>query len=218
MTFFAPLVHPPGLLRRLYPEAVWRMHGSSKIVYLTFDDGPIPIVTPWILEKLDEAGAKATFFCVGENVFKHPAIFDDILSQGHAVGNHTYNHLQGLKTANEEFYRNIDDAAQLIHSNLFRPPHGFMSPRQYREITKKYKIIMWDILSRDYSPSIKPSKILKSISRFIQDGSVVTFHDSVKTFDILQKTLPMVIKMLKDQGYMLDVIPFYTNEKLLLRS
>lgn len=217
MTFFAPLVHPPGLVRRLYPEAVWRMDGSSKSVYLTFDDGPIPIVTPWILERLGEADAKATFFCVGENVYKNPSIFDDILANGHAVGNHTFNHLQGLKTTNEKFYQNIDDAAQLIHSNLFRPPHGFLSGRQYREISKKYKIIMWDILSRDYAPDIKPAKIVQTISRYLRNGSVITFHDSVKTFDILQKTLPTVIKMLKDEGYMLDAIPIYTKEKLLLQ-
>ncbi len=218
MTFFAPLAHPPGLLRRLYPEAVWRMHGSSKSVYLTFDDGPIPVVTPWILEKLDEARAKATFFCVGENVFRYPLIYNDILTHGHAAGNHTYNHLQGLKTNNEEFYQNIDEAAQLIHSNLFRPPHGFLSLTQYRKISEKYKIIMWDILSRDYIPSSKPAKIVQTISHYLQNGSVITFHDSVKTFDILQKTLPTVIKMLKDEGYMLDAIPFYTKEKLLLHT
>ena len=216
MTFFAPLVHPPGLLRRLYPEAYWRMDGSSKSVFITFDDGPIPIVTPWILERLDEANAKATFFCVGENVERNPEIYEDILKQGHAVGNHTFNHMQGLKSNDEEFYQNIDKAARLIQSNLFRPPHGFMSFSQYRHISQKYKIIMWDILSRDYDPAVKPSKILDYINRYIQNGSIITFHDSTKTYETLHQTLPLVIKMLKDEGYQLEAIPFYSKEQLLL--
>ncbi len=218
MIFSAPLVHPPLLFRRLYPEAVWRLDGSSNNVYLTFDDGPIPTVTPWIMELLDKEMAKATFFCVGENVERNQGIFDDILKLGHAVGNHTYNHLQGLKSTNEEFFKNIDKAAQLIHSNLFRPPHGLLSASQYGHISKKYKIVMWDILSRDYATSVKPGKITHNIRRFLRNGSIITFHDSVKTFETLQKTIPIVIKMLKDEGYQLDAIPFYSNEQLILHS
>lgn len=177
------------------------MPSGEKTVYLTFDDGPIPSVTCAILDILKERNIKATFFCVGDNIVKHPEIFCQILQQGHAVGNHTYNHLHGLKTSNTEYISNIQKAAQHINSNLFRPPYGLMKGKQYKTIINQYDIIMWDVISCDYDPDISPEKCFQNVVDFVRDGSIITFHDSVKSEKNVLTALPRVIDFLLSQGY-----------------
>ncbi len=219
MMLFAPLIHPPQFIRRWWDNAWWSIgQDRENRVYLTFDDGPVPEATPWVLETLAAENAKATFFCVGDNVSKYPELYRQITDQGHSIGNHTYNHLQGLKTANELYYRNIRAASLLIDSNLFRPPHGLMKPRQYRFLSNHYQIVMWDIVSMDYHPAYTPAMIFENVARHVKNGSIITFHDSVKTIGDLKKVLPLVIKMLKDRGYQLSAIPYIPFSSLHLQK
>lgn len=208
MTRFAPHIHPPKLITRIYPKALWRFPQGDNAVYLTFDDGPVPEATPWILDLLEKENVKATFFCVGENVVKHPFLYAQILEQGHSVGNHTFNHLQGLRTANGIYLDNIEKAAQYIDSSLFRPPHGLMTPMQYKALVTKYKIVMWDVISGDINPNSTSRDIIGNISDFVTDGSIITFHDSIRTISNLRKILHRTIKALKDSGFHLKPIPF----------
>lgn len=218
MTLFAPHIHPPKFIRRWFSDALWIMDGGENAAFITFDDGPVPEATPLVLEILEKENAKATFFCVGENVFRYPEIYQQIINAGHSVGNHTYNHLQGLKTGNQEFFNNIEKASNLIDSNLFRPPHGLLKPGQYSRISEFYQVVMWDIVSMDYHPSHTPGMICANIERFVKCGSIIIFHDSVKTIEKLKKALPLVIKMLKDQGFQLRAIPYLPLSKLHLQS
>jgi peptidoglycan/xylan/chitin deacetylase (PgdA/CDA1 family) len=194
-------VHLPEWMNRLYPKAIWRMPTGEKTVYLTFDDGPIPTVTCAILDILKERNIKATFFCVGDNVVKYPEIFCQILEQGHAVGNHTHNHLHGMKTSNSDYISNIHKAAQHINSRLFRPPYGLMKGLQYKAIVDQYDIVMWDVISCDYDPDISPEKCFQNVVDFVRDGSIITFHDSIKSEKNVLTALPRVIDYLLSQGY-----------------
>ncbi len=194
---------PPVLYRALFPGALWRIEDDSdRTIYLTFDDGPIPEVTPWVLETLEKYKIKATFFCVGDNVRKHPDIYKMILDGGHQVGNHTFNHLQGIKHNNDEFVANANLAGTLIKSNLFRPPHGHMRYKQCRRLQKEgYKVVMWDVVTRDYSKLMKPEQVLQNVKRYSRNGSIVVFHDSLKAEINLRYALPRSIEWLLSQGY-----------------
>jgi len=194
-------VHLPRWITKWFPLAIWRFPEESKTVYLTFDDGPIPEVTPWVLELLRENDIKATFFAVGENVFRHPDIFVQVLEEGHAVGNHTYHHLQGLKSDNKTYFEDIHNANRLIRTNLFRPPHGWLKRAQYRYLTRRYHIIMWDVISCDYNRNITKEEVLQNVLKYTRPGSIITFHDSQKAAQHLYWVLPRAIKALKDQGY-----------------
>lgn len=205
---FKPQVHLPRFFTKWFPAAIWRMPGEHKTVYLTFDDGPIPGVTPWVLKLLRDQDIKATFFSVGENVFRHPEIFEQILEEGHAVGNHTYHHLQGLKSGNLSYYRDIEKANDLIGSNLFRPPHGWLKQAQYQFLSQKYKIIMWDVISCDYNRNIPKEEVLQNVLDFVRPGSIITFHDSLKAEDNLKWALPRAIEALKAEGYEFRKIEF----------
>jgi peptidoglycan-N-acetylglucosamine deacetylase len=202
-----PRIQPPGFIRELFPSAIWRLSPEHPEVYLTFDDGPVPEATPWILELLEKENCRATFFCVGENAVRHNTVFNQILNSGNVAGNHTYNHLQGCKTANSIYFNNITRASETIESSLFRPPHGIMSLSQYRWVAARYKIIFWDVVSRDYHPDVNPAMIVRNIQDYVRNGSVITFHDSVKTIEKLKIALPLVIKMLKDKGFRMVAIP-----------
>jgi peptidoglycan/xylan/chitin deacetylase (PgdA/CDA1 family) len=202
-----PRVQPPGFIRGLFPGATWRYSASHPEVYLTFDDGPVPEATPWVLEILEKENCKATFFCVGENAVRHNSIYRKILEAGHTAGNHTYNHLQGLKTTDNEYVSNVIKASEVIDSRLFRPPHGIITPSQYRLLATRYSVVFWDIVSRDYHPEVSPERIFRNVKDYVRNGSVITFHDSVKTIQKLKIALPLVIKMLKDSGYHPVAIP-----------
>lgn len=201
-------VHLPETLTKWFPEAIWRMDETEKSCYLTFDDGPIPEITPWVLDLLAQYNIKATFFVVGENVHKYPEIYHRIIEEGHAVGNHTYNHLQGLKTPNKEFYQNIEKTDRLIGSNLFRPPHGLVKRSQYRYLKQKYKLIMWDVISCDYNRNISKMEVLRNVLDFVRPGSIITFHDSIKSEENLKYALPLAIQALQGEGYEFKKIEF----------
>ena len=192
---------PSKWLRWIYPSALWRMDPTEHSVYLTFDDGPIPESTPFILDTLREHGVKATFFMVGENVQRYPELYHRILEEGHSVGNHTYNHMGSLRHYVATYVKNTEKANELIHSNLFRPPHGWMWLGAYNLLRKKYKIVMWDLVTRDYSHLLNAFDVLRNIVLYSRNGSIITFHDSLKSIEKLHYALPASIRYLKDQGY-----------------
>jgi Predicted xylanase/chitin deacetylase len=190
----------------LFPEAVWRINKQEKHIYLTFDDGPIPEITPWVLDVLDHYKIKATFFCVGDNVRKYPSVFKQVLDRGHAVGNHTFNHIQGIKTSSRQYLSNVELAEQYINSNLFRPPHGHILPAQLHLLKKKYRIIMWDVVTRDYSRKVTPEGVLTNVKKYTRNGSVIVFHDSLKAELNLRPVLPQAIEWLLKEGYIFQLI------------
>ena len=192
---------PPQFIRRLYPRACWRMDSSERAVYLTFDDGPIPEVTPWVLDVLDKYRIKATFFMVGDNVRKHPDEFKMVVERGHRVGNHTYNHLKGMAVHTDHYVANIDKADCYLSTNLFRPPHGLMRLRQYRALCERYHIIMWDLVTRDYNPKLNGRQILRKVQQYARPGSIITFHDSLRATHNLYYALPRAIEWLLAEGY-----------------
>mgnify|MGYP005747522345 CR=1 FL=1 len=188
-------------LRWLYPRATWRMDKQDHSVYLTFDDGPIPESTPFILETLKKYDIKATFFMVGDNVRKYPELYRQIVEAGHRVGNHTFNHIGGFKHTIKTYSYNTEKANAYIHSNLFRPPHGWMRLDQYAWLGRKYRIVMWDLVTRDYSKWMTAEDVLNNVKHYARNGSIITFHDSLKSIDKLHFALPASIEWLRAQGY-----------------
>jgi peptidoglycan/xylan/chitin deacetylase (PgdA/CDA1 family) len=196
------IIEQPSIwLRWLYPRATWRMDKNDHSVYLTFDDGPIPESTPFILKTLAEFDIHATFFMVGDNVRKYPDLFSQIVAAGHQVGNHTYNHMGGFKHTIKEYSYNTEKANAYIHAHLFRPPHGWMRFSQYAWLGRKFRIVMWDLVTRDYSKWMTGEDILNNVKRYTRNGSIITFHDSLKSIDKLHYALPESLKWLKQQGY-----------------
>lgn len=192
---------PAKWLRWLYPNALWRMDRNERSVYLTFDDGPIPSSTPFILDTLAEYDAKATFFMVGENVLRYHDLYNRIVEEGHQVGNHTFNHMGSLKHWALTYGINIQKANELIHAHLFRPPHGWMRWSVYWWLSRRYQIVMWDLVTRDYSKWMTAEDVLRNVKRHARNGSIITFHDSTKSIDKLRYALPEALKWLKEQGY-----------------
>ncbi len=193
---------PPRIYRSLYSKTLWRLPvAGEKVAYLTFDDGPIPEITPWVLDLLDKYKIKATFFCVGDNVRKHPEVYAEVLRRGHRVGNHTFNHLQGIKTWTKDFVKNTELASEYIESNLFRPPHGHMRFPQYWVLRKKYQIVMWDVVTRDYSKLMTPTDVFNNVKKYVRDGSIIVFHDSLKAEKNMKEALPKSIEWLMKEGY-----------------
>jgi peptidoglycan/xylan/chitin deacetylase (PgdA/CDA1 family) len=194
---------PPKFFRALYPQAHFRMNPDEKAVYLTFDDGPIPEVTPWVLSLLAEHSVKATFFMVGDNVRKHPDEFRMVIEAGHRIGNHTYNHIRGFEYSAEQYLANVEKANELMHTDIFRPPHGHVGFRQYHTLKHHYRIIMWDLVTRDYSKRMTPEQVLDNVKHYVRNGSIITFHDSLKSWNNgnLQYALPRAIEYLKSEGY-----------------
>ena len=195
----------PGLVISLLPGLTWKIASNQKIVYLTFDDGPIPGVTDWVLDILNQYRAKATFFVVGENVKKYPTLFSRIVEKGHTVGNHTQNHLNAWRNKKKVFLNNIEQCDEIMdgymRKPLFRPPHGKLTPSIIRKLKSKYDIIMWDVLSGDYNTSISDDECLKNTLKYSSDGSIVVFHDSYKAEKKLKSVLPKYIKELDSQGF-----------------
>lgn len=200
-------VKPPLVFRWLFPSTVWRIPVNSKRVFITFDDGPIPEVTPWVVDKLRQYGAKATFFCVGDNVQKHPNVFGLLADSDMAVGNHTFYHSKAWSVSLKEYHKSIDMCTSLVNSNLFRPPHGQLFPWMIPALRRKFsKIIMWDILSMDYDASLTADDVFNNVVTYVKPGSVIVFHDSLKAWPRLENALPRILKSLSDQGYTMDVI------------
>jgi peptidoglycan/xylan/chitin deacetylase (PgdA/CDA1 family) len=197
---------PPFLYRALFPCAHWRFNSNEKVVFLTFDDGPIPEMTPWVLDLLDQYQIKAVFFCVGDNVRKHPDIYREILARGHRTGNHTYHHLQGLKVTTKTYLEDVKEAAQLIDSKLFRPPHGHIRFPQFFRLRNDYTIILWDVVTRDYSCLMTPGQVLTNVKKHTRNGSIIVFHDSLKGGEKTRYALPRSIDWLLEQGYQFRLI------------
>lgn len=198
---------PATFLRWLYPHALWRINPQERAVYLTFDDGPIPVVTPWVLDVLKHYDIHATFFMVGENAYKHPHELAMVRDAGHRIGNHTYNHIGGLKHGYRSYLRNVEKANMLLHTDLFRPPHGWLKWDQYRIVRQKYKIVMWDLVTRDYSIRLNGRDVLLNVRKYARNGSIITFHDSLKSEDKLLYALPRAIEWLQSQGFAFKTIP-----------
>lgn len=196
------------LIRKIFPEFLWKMPSNQKKVYLTFDDGPIPEVTDFVLRELNRFGAKATFFCIGDNIQKHPDIFKRLLDGGHAFGNHTFNHVNGWHTSESEYLDNVDLCRQQIDSiisdkaKLMRPPYAKVTRSQSKKLRKLgYKIVMWDVLSADFDQKITPEKCLENVLKNIGPGSIVIFHDSQKAFANMKFALTGTLEYLKKNGY-----------------
>ena len=202
------IARPPQLYRLLFPEAIWRFkHRNRRVVYLTFDDGPIPEQTPWVLDLLDRYGIRATFFMVGDNVRRHPELLEEVRRRGHSVGNHTMHHLQGMKVTSRRYMRDITEADALIDTTLFRPPHGIMRWAQAKAIKDHYNIIMYDLVTRDYSRKLNPEQVLNNVKRFARNGSIIVFHDSIKAAPNMRVALPKAIEWLLSQGYEFEPLP-----------
>ena len=198
----------PTWLQRLYRGVVWRMNSSSKVVYLTFDDGPIPECTPQVLDILAQYGVKATFFMVGENVERHPEIAARVRAEGHTIGNHTYQHLKGYKTCTKTYLQDAHKANQILHTNLFRPPHGRMKYSQKKALREAGQTIyLWDVLTHDYNPRFTVEKMLSIVQRYTRNGSIIVMHDSLKSKDRMLHLLPLVIEWLHSQGYTCETLP-----------
>ena len=195
------LVKTPRLIQNLLPTFTWRIPTEEKVLYLTFDDGPIPEVTPWVLDTLRQFNAKATFFCVGDNVKKNPSVFQQVLAEGHAVGNHTFNHLNGWDSENISFFHNVRHCAKLVKSSLFRPPYGRLTPKQTQFLTRHYQIVMWDVLSGDFDQTISKEDCLSNVMASTKRGSIIVFHDSQKAAERMMYTLPRLLEHFAAKGY-----------------
>jgi peptidoglycan/xylan/chitin deacetylase (PgdA/CDA1 family) len=228
------LVKTPWWLKKIYPSFIWNRKDAGKTIYLTFDDGPHETITPFVLDLLKNYEAKATFFCIGKNVQAHPSIYNRIIREGHAVGNHTFNHLNGWQTVDATYINNIKQAATLISSNLFRPPYGRIKKSQAKELSKRqegnskleeasnrnathhpvlptphspFTIIMWDVLSGDFDTTLSPDKCLANVLRYTTNGSIIVFHDSTKAWDRMSYALPKVLEHFGKLGFAFESLP-----------
>ncbi len=201
----------PGWVKKLFTGSIWEMPGADKTIYLTFDDGPHPQVTSFVLEELSKYNASATFFCIGKNVAANPQLFERLTREGHAVGNHTHDHMDGWKTDKDVYVQNIAKAANLIKSNLFRPPYGRITRSQHKALTqhaKPFKVVMWSVLSGDFDVTISPGQCSSNVIKHAKSGSVIVFHDSEKANERLRVALPAVLKYFSEKGYCFKKIPF----------
>lgn len=193
-------IRPPKIIKRLYPGFIWSLPNDRDEVYLTFDDGPRPEVTPWVLDQLDLYGAKATFFCIGKNVELFPELFEEIKRRGHSVGNHSYSHVKGFGLSTGDYLRDVDIAGDLIGSNLFRPPYARITPNQAKMVSERYRVLMWTVLSRDYCRYLSGRDCIKQVVPYIESGAIIAFHDSIKCSANLFEALPAVLQAIKERG------------------
>lgn len=192
----------PTWMQKLYPEVLWRKKQDRKVVYLTFDDGPIPECTPQILDILSHYGVQATFFMVADNAVRYPHLLERIRKQGHRIGNHTYHHMRGCLVGTNTYLDDVQLAEQVLQTSLFRPPHGRMKRSQRLALLKQgYTICLWDVLTHDYNPNFSVQHMLRVIQRYTRNGSIITCHDSIKSRDRILKLLPLMIECLQQQGY-----------------
>ncbi len=195
------LVKTPHFIQNLFPNFTWKIPTNEKTLYLTFDDGPIPAVTPWVIEKLADYNAHATFFCVGDNIRKHPDVYKMIRESGHSVGNHTYNHLNGWQTDNMEYFHNVRRCAKQTGTVLFRPPYGKIKPKQAQFLQRHYRIVMWDVLSGDFDHKISKEVCAENVIQNAAPGSIIVFHDSLKAEAKLKYVLPKTLEHFSALGY-----------------
>jgi peptidoglycan/xylan/chitin deacetylase (PgdA/CDA1 family) len=199
----------PTWIRMFFPNRIWQMNVQEKVLFISFDDGPHEIITPQVLDMLAKHGAKATFFCLGKNVLLHPSIFDRIITEGHAVGNHSHHHLNGWKTHDEKYQDDIIAAAGCIPSNLFRPPYGRLTSSQARRLQEAgFQVVMWSVLSADYNKEITKEKCAMRVLENIQPGAIVLFHDSEKAAHNMLYALELLLKYATELGYRLEAIPY----------
>lgn len=211
----------PGFLQKLFPHFTWKIPNAKGKIYLSFDDGPIPEVTPWVLDELSSHNAKASFFCVGENVDKNPELYKRILEEGHTIGSHTQNHLMGWHTDNLNYLLNVRKCAQKVNSTLFRPPYGRMTRSQANFLQRHYKIVMWDVLSGDFDDKISSEKCLQNVLGSAMDGSIVVFHDSLKAEEKLRFVLPKVLDYYSERGYSFENLAsalFKSDKKVQIKT
>ncbi len=197
----------PDIIRLLYPSVLWRKDKNKKVIYLTFDDGPTEEITHWILKTLDEFNIKATFFCIGNNAEKHPEILDEIRQNGHSVGIHGYEHRRGLYKEGDAYFSDIEKSKNIIKSNLFRPPHGNITPSQARKLKNLgYNVVLWDVITRDYNPSLSEEKVLDIAKKYTRNGSIVVFHDSLKAEKNMKYAFPKAVKYWLENGYTFETL------------
>lgn len=196
----------PDILPTLFPDLTWRVNTSEPVLYLTFDDGPDPEVTPFVMEILQQYQAKGTFFCVGENVERHPETYTQLQQNGHQIANHTFNHLNGWRTPTPVYLENVAACAKVVHSPLFRPPYGRISRQQIKALKSDYRIVMWDMLTCDYDPGLNVNRSLKAMQQKSRPGSIMVFHDSAKAAKNLKILLPGVLDYFSDKGYRFDAL------------
>jgi peptidoglycan/xylan/chitin deacetylase (PgdA/CDA1 family) len=200
--------NPYRLAAKVCRQPVWHFKPEGRSLFLTFDDGPSPALTPWILDVLQSYDARATFFCLGRQVQQHPELYRAILNDGHAVGNHTHHHPDGWRTSLRRYLEDVDRASQWIQTPLFRPPHGRLGFRQMHDLAKTYRIVMWDVMSKDYDTRLSPQTILKKLKRRVRPGSIVVFHDSPKSEKNLRTVLPKFLDFCQTEGYQLQNLNF----------
>ena len=198
-------IKPPKFVRRLMPDLIWEIEDEQG-VFLTFDDGPTPGVTEWILAMLERYDAKATFFVLGKNVEMYPDLYQKILDAGHKVGNQTYSHQKGWTMSLERYLEDIDFAGDIVHSELFRPPYARVTPAQMKAVAKRYKVVMWDIVSRDYNRALSPEGCLRNVTKYLAPGSIVVFHDSEKAFKNMSYALPRTLEFIREKGLKCKII------------
>lgn len=202
-------VKTPWYLKKIYANLLWDIPSRENVMYLTFDDGPHHVATPFVLEQLKKYNAKGTFFCIGKNVKENPGMYRRVLEEGHITGNHTFNHMNGWKVTDEEYFRDVLDASQYIDSTLFRPPYGRITMFQAKHLrlsAHKFKVVMWDVVSGDFDTMITPDKCASNVLKNAGPGSIVVFHDSEKAFPNLQKALPATLEYFSNKGYRFEVI------------
>jgi peptidoglycan-N-acetylglucosamine deacetylase len=191
----------PNLFQKLFSTLFWHGNPNENNVYLTFDDGPHPTITPWVMAQLEKYNFKATFFCVGQNAANHPKIISELTAKGHRIGNHTMHHTKGWNTSLEDYIQDVEACRQIVDSNLFRPPYGRITPKQINVLKKDYKIIMWSLISCDYLKNLNNIESLKILMKKTKGGSVVVFHDSEKAEKNLKILLPLYLQFLNDKGF-----------------
>ncbi|MCZ4242505.1 polysaccharide deacetylase family protein [Pedobacter punctiformis] len=211
------LIKSPLLLKWYYPSLIWNKSRSEKVIYLTFDDGPIPNVTDFVLKTLKAFNAKATFFCIGDNIVKHPEVFERVKNDGHVIGNHTFNHLKGWKTDDDTYIKNAIQCQEITQTHLFRPPYGRIKKSQIKSLQSlvfslksdsklktqdsRLNIVMWDVLSGDFDINLAPEKCYQNVIKNVRNGSIIVFHDSLKAFDRLEYALPKVLEYFSEKGF-----------------
>lgn len=202
------MIRKERIAARIFKDFIWHFAGHEKELFLTFDDGPNADVTPWVIETLAKYNAKATFFCIGENVMNNQDIYGRVIDEGHSVGNHSFSHLKGWITSNKDYIDDVKKASEFIDSDLFRPPYGKIKPSQSFELKKDYYIIMWDVLTRDYDEDVNPEKCLQYVINHSEGGSIILFHDTLKAIKNLRFVLPRVLEHYSENGFTFKAIDF----------